>query len=149
MKRDFSFVRRGGRTPIWRGFVSAVPWINAGAMFLLVVLLANGILVVPGTVVELPEGTVTEGMLRGQFMLMMPSERGGTEQTLLFFDEERYVLSDEEQMRRFAGRVRAGVKNKEVNLLADRKTCQGEVMQVVQLLQKSGVKRINIVEKPR
>lgn len=149
MKRDFSFARRGVRTPIWRGFVSAVPWINAGAIFVLVILLSNGVLVVPGTVVELPQENVTEGMLRGQFMLLMPVERGGTEQTLLFFDEERYVLSDEEQMRRFAGRVRTGVKNKEVNLLADRKICQGEVMQVVQILKKSGVKRVNIVEKPR
>jgi len=152
----FDFARRPVRERYWprspagQAFLSAVPWVNLVLVVLLVVELSRRILVLPGTLFELPEAPFNEGMRQGSVMLMMPVERAGGDETLVFFDDDRYASGDGEQMARLAARVRSVVgPEREVNLLIDRRVSHGEVMSMVHRLREAGIGRVNVVEKPR
>ena len=101
----------------------------------------------------LPFGTgAADEAAPGLVALLMPGDVGGmqAEGSLLFFDDDRYALSDAAGVNEFAERlVRRATEAKcgVLTLLCDRRVPAGDVMQVMALVRKRGLVRVQLAEK--
>jgi biopolymer transport protein ExbD len=72
-------------------------------------------------------------------------------ETLVFLDDQRYVLSDREDERRLRAAVDGMVGRpggRDLLLLADRRVPHGDVVALVNLVRETGVQRVNVAVKP-
>lgn len=140
---------------VWaQAFLIAVPWINVLLVFGLLFAVHNRMVINPGVVMDLPREPLREGTYTGMTALMITvtGDTAGQEETLVFLDDERYLLQDGDQMGMFADRVKsriaAGLKP-ELLLLADRRVSHGDVIRLVNAAREAGIERVNVGEKPK
>jgi len=77
--------------------------------------------------------------------------RTNGQETLVFFDDERFVLDAPAQLEQLTERLHARVAlepRREILLLADRRIPHGDVMRVVNLAREAGVGRVNVSTNP-
>jgi len=151
VRRHRSIYRFGG---MWaHALLSMVPWLNAIVLVVLLLAVNERLVVSPGVVFDLPQATLREGTRAGLTALMIAVERDapGGDQTLIFFDDERYFTEDAEQMavlgERLKNSVALGVR-RELLLLADKRVPHGDVMRFVNVAREAGVQRVNVAQKP-
>ncbi len=151
VRQHRSIYRFGG--PWAQAMLSTVPWLNAVVIGVLLLAVNRRLVVSPGVVFDLPGAVLREGSQASLTALMIAVDRGGRggDQTLIFFDDQRYFTEDAEQMavlgERLKNRVSLGVC-KELLLLADKRVPHGDVMRFVNVARESGVLRVNVAEKP-
>ena len=129
-----------------RPVVAATPYLTVGLLLLLLRFVSGTLTAAEGTLFELPDAAPTDAVGESPVALMMPIPR----ETLVFFDDTRYLMGDEASMRalgeqlsgRFARRER-----KSLLVLADRRVSGGEMMRLAALAKANGVKRILFAEK--
>lgn len=155
--RDFrkhrNIYRFGG--PWTQALSIAVPWINAIILVLLLVMVHRKIAVTPGVMFDLPQAPLREGSHATMTAMMIPvgsENRPGGQDTLIFFDDDRFLTSDAQQWEALSDRLReiAGHNQQDgtLLLLADKRVPHGDVMNFVNLARESGVKRVNVGLKP-
>jgi biopolymer transport protein ExbD len=84
-------------------------------------------------------------------MIVVPRDTSGNEETLIFFDDDRYVSQDEDQMAMLAERLRNRMalgRSRELLLLADKRVPHGDVMRFVNVAREAGMRQVNVAEKP-
>lgn len=146
-----SIYRFGG---VWRqAMLVWAPWFDALVIIVLLLVVHARMVVSPGVMFDLPQAPLREGMHAGLTALMIVVSRvpGGADDTLLFFDEDRYIMRDQEQMRMLAERLRARVAlaaRQELLLLADRMAPHGDVVAFVNLAREAGIQRVNVAQRP-
>ena len=151
VRRHRTVYRFGG--PWAHALLSMVPWINSVIIVFLVLMVNHRTLISPGVVFDLPRATFREGMYVGLTALMITVARDtpGGEETLIFFDDDRYSTHDGAQMSvltdRVKSRVALGARN-ELLLLADKRVPHGDVVRFVNAVREAGVQRVNVGEKP-
>jgi biopolymer transport protein ExbD len=152
VRRHRTVYRFGGA---WsQALLSSVPWIDCVIIAVLVLLLNRRMVISPGVVFDLPRATFREGMYVGLTALMITVARDtpGGEETLIFFDDDRYSAQEAEQMsvltERVKSRVALGARS-ELLLLADRRVPHGDVVRFVNAVREAGVQRVNVAEKPQ
>jgi biopolymer transport protein ExbD len=151
VRRHRSIYRFGGT---WaQALLSLVPWLNAVVLVVLLLAVNERLVVSPGVVFDLPRAALREGVHAGMTALMIAVERDtpGGDETLIFFDDDRYSTQDAEQMgvlcERLKSRVALGMR-RELLLLADKRVPHGDVVRFVNAARESGVQRVNVAEKP-
>ncbi len=151
VRRHRTVYRFGG--PWAHALLSMVPWINCLVIMFLMLVVNHRTVISPGVVFDLPHATFREGMYVGLTALMITVARDtpGGEETLIFFDDDRYSTQDAEQMSVLAERVKSRVAlgtRSELLLLADKRVPHGDVMRFVNAVREAGVQRVNVAEKP-
>ena len=155
--RDFrkhrNIYRFGG--PWAQAFSFTVPWINAIVLVLLLVMVHRKIAVTPGVMFDLPQAPLREGSHTTMTAMMIPvgsENRPGGQDTLVFFDDDRFLTSDTQQWAALSARLREIAAHNQQDgtllLLADKRVSHGDVMNFVNLARESGVKRVNVGLKP-
>ena len=133
--------------------LSMVPWITCLIIVFLVMMVNRRTVISPGVVFDLPRAPFREGMYAGLTALMITVARDtpGGDETLIFFDDDRYSTQDADQMsmltERVKSRVALGARN-ELLLLADKRVPHGDVVRFVNAVREAGVQRVNVAEKP-
>jgi biopolymer transport protein ExbD len=151
IRRHRSIYRFGG--PWSQAVLSLVPWLNAVVLLVLLMAVNERMVVSPGVVFDLPGAALREGSHAGLTALMIAVERDapGGDETLVFFDDDRYSTQDADQMsmlcERLKSRVALGAR-RELLLLADKRVPHGAVIRFVNAARESGVQRVNVAEKP-
>lgn len=151
-RRDLGIWKYG---PAWaRPFTAAVPWLTVGLLVLLFSLVDGRPTAAPGVVFDLPRGNVGEDDVPTLVALMIPVPRdvAGGEETLVYFDDARYTLSDSASAASLASRLEqraSAAAKREILLLADRRVPGGEVMRFVGLARGAGISRVQVAEKNR
>jgi len=146
-----SIYRFGG---VWaQAMLIAVPWLNAIILVIALFAVNQRIAITPGIVFELPTAPLHEGSHGGLTVLMfaVSRETQAGEETLVFFDDERYLIQDDDQSARLANRLSGSLSighQPDVLLLADKRVPHSDVMHFVNIARKAGAKRINVAEKP-
>lgn len=151
VRRHRTVYRFGG--PWAHALLSMVPWINCLAILFLMLVVNRRTVISPGVVFDLPHAAFREGMYVGLTALMITVARDtpGGEETLIFFDDDRYSTQDTEQMSVLTERVKSRValgSRSELLLLADKRVPHGDVMRFVNAVREAGVQRVNVAEKP-
>ena len=138
---------------VWGQLLSSItPWLTTLIIVAALFIVHNRVVITPGVVFDLPSGPLSEGSHGGLTVLMFSVARETQvgEETLVFFDDERYLIRDEEQVARLAGRISESLdlgRHHDVLLLADARVPHGDVMRFVNVARKAGAKRVNVAEK--
>jgi biopolymer transport protein ExbD len=143
--------RFGG--PWAQAVMYSVPWINALILFALLFLYHERITISPGIVFDLPPAPLREGSHTGLTALMfaVTQESMAREEALVFFDDSRFMVEDNDQMAVLAEQIRVRCQNasaKDFLLLADKRVKHGDIMRFVNILRNAGVSKVNVAEKP-
>jgi len=151
VRRHRSIYRFGGAWP--QALLTAVPWLDAIVVVVLLLAVNQRMVISPGVVFELPRAPLREGTHVGLTALMISVVRDapGADETLVFFDDDRYLTQDEEQMAMLSERVKSRVAlgvRRELLLLADKRVPHGDVVRFVNAVREAGVQRVNVAEKP-
>lgn len=151
IRRHRTVYRFGG--PWARSLVASIPWLNAVILVVLLLAVHGRLAIAPGVAFDLPRAPLREGTRVGLTALMIQVARDvpGGEETLIFFDDDRYSVQDAEQMALLAERIRdrmALSTQRELLLLADKRVPHGEVVHFVNAAREAGVQRVHVAEKP-
>lgn len=143
--------RFGG--PWTRSVLVSIPWINAVVLVVMLLSVHGQMVISPGVVFDLPRAPLREGLHQGLTALMIGVARDtpGGEETLIFFDDDRYSAQDEEQLARLSERLKSRVAldgHRELLLMADKRVPHGDVVRFVNAAREAGVLRVNVAEKP-
>lgn len=136
-----------------RTLLAAIPWINALLLALLLYIAHGQLTVAPGVMFDLPSGPLSEGTRTELTALMLPISRdvAGDDETMVFFDDDRYIMTESTQIELLTERIGARVRQRAERtllLLADRRVAHGEVLRFVRIAREAGVQRVNVAEKP-
>ena len=128
---------------------AAVPWVTLAILLALFAFIGDRLPQVPGLVCDLPARVAGQAEATGLAALVLPAAGAGGE-TLVFFDDARYSLSDRMSVDVLRDRlsVRAGAEpSRTFLLLADRRVPAGDIMRLVDLARGSGLTRVQIAER--
>ena len=136
----------------FRYLVQIAPWLTIMLIAVLFVLLQGALAPVPSLLVDLPEAGAADSAQPGLVALLIPGDVEGaeTEGTLVYFDDARYVLSDQTSLDEFSNRLgdravetKCGV----LTLLSDRRVPAGDVMKVMALAKSRRLLHVQLAEK--
>lgn len=141
------------KSRIGQGMISMAPWVDIILLIIFFVIMDAKLVLQPGVIVELPTAPFTEGSHSGLIAVVL-SVRGpeaGGRKEIVFFDDERFLVEDKEQMqglkRAFAARVREH-PDADLDVRADRRVSHGTVMAIMNMAREVGIKKVNVAERP-
>jgi len=143
-ERTFGIWRHGAG---WlKPLMASVPYLTVVILALTMYLASSKATLPRGVLFDLPEEEMSDADAAELVALVMPMKK----ETLVFFDDSRYVLGDKSSMRSFARhlgeRARSG-DPKSLLVLADRRVSCEDLMRLAGIARKSGVKRALFAEK--
>lgn len=137
---------------VWaKPFTAAAPWVMLLVLLLTLLLIEGRLAIAPGLTFDLPAATGEQSDLPGLVAVVLPLERepGAASETVVFFDDARYSLSDETSADAFRANLTAraaGDASSVLLLLADRRVPSGDVMRLVGLA-RGCVASVQVAEK--
>lgn len=132
--------------PSLRPVVAASPWITLGLLLLLFWIIGGTLVSSKGLLFDLPDTNLSEGEATGPVALIMPIPN----ETLVFFDDSRYIMGDPNSMAALGehlGETVSRTERKTLLALADKRVSGGELMSFAALARRSGVRRVLFAEK--
>ena len=129
-----------------RPYVASAPWVTVVLLLLLFWFVGGTLVTSKGLLVDLPEESLSEGEVTGPVALIVPVPN----ETLVFFDDSRYLMGDPNSMAALAEHLaetaaRPGAKT--LLALADRRVSGGELMAFAALARRSGLQKVLFAEK--
>ena len=155
IRKHRSIQARFGRS--WfKNISSGIPWIDSVIIIVLLLVVNNRLTIVPGMVFDLPRAPLRSGAhntYNGLTAVMIPVVHDVTSggETLIFFDDERFSMEDEDFAERLSSKIRQRIhasSSHDLLLLADRNIPHGDVIRFVNVVREAGVNRVNVGEKP-
>lgn len=131
-----------------RPLVAAAPWATLAILVLMMSLLAGTLAIREGVLFELPDSGLGEGESTSLVALLLPVSH----ETLVFFDDARFILGDAQSMEAFRGQLsERAEKLKEGTLLvlADRRISTGELMRFAAVAKGGGIRQVLFAERRR
>jgi biopolymer transport protein ExbD len=128
---------------------AAVPWITLTLLLALFAFIGDRLPQVPGLVCDLPQHVAGQAVATGLAALVLPGAKAGDE-TLVFFDDARYSLSDDSSVSALKERLGArslAEPSSTFLLLADKRVPAGDVLKLVGIARESGLSRVQIAER--
>lgn len=131
-----------------RPFVVLAPWLTVACLYLMLHLVSGTLTIEKGVLFDLPDGDLAEGKSTELVALIMPTDR----ETLVFFDDSRYLMGDATSVSTLARHLSDRVlraREKTLLVLADRRVTSGNLIKLAAIARRGGVKRILFAEKHR
>lgn len=129
-----------------RPFVASAPWITVGLLLLLFWFIGGTLVSSKGVLFDLPESNLAEGEATGPVALIVPIPH----ETLIFFDDSRYLMGDPNSMAALAEHLAETASRTDAKVLlalADRRVSGGELMRFAAMARQSGLKKVLFAEK--
>ena len=129
-----------------RPIAAAVPYLTVGLLLLMMQMVGGTMTSYRGVLFDLPEGDRTDGAASELVALVMPVQH----ETMIVFDDARYLLGDAASMRSFGEDLAGSTERragKPLLILADRRVSAGHLMEVVAAAKRGGVSRILLAGK--
>jgi len=141
--------RYAPRSRIGHGLVSMAPWLDVVMILILLVLLENRLVVHPGVLVELPQAAFRDGLRSDLIAVVLSVESGprGAREEIVFFHDERYVMTDEKQLERLQQAMRSRWRqNPESGLVieSDKKVPQGALITLFEMARRAGIRTVDV-----
>ena len=129
-----------------RPIAAAIPYLTVGLLLLMMQMIGGTLTAYKGVLFDLPDGNFKDGDSQGMVALVMPVQR----ETMVVFDDVRYLRGDAVSMRSFAEFLAGSTVRREgqsLLILADRRVSTGHLMEVVSAAKRSGVSKILLAGK--
>lgn len=132
---------------VWmRPVVAAAPWLTVILLLLMLFAVGGTFTSSKGVLFDLPEGALDEGEATGLVALIMPTDH----ETLVFFDDARYLLGDATSTKALGDHLAESVRrsgDKTLLVLADRRVAGGELMKFSGIARRGGAEKVLFAEK--
>ena len=142
--RTLGIWRYGAR---WiRPFAAAAPWLTVLVLLLMFFFVSDTLTKAKGTLFDLPTSGLSEGEATDLVALAIPHAH----ETLVFFDDSRYVLDDAASVRALGEHMAERVTRSETKtllVLADRRIHGGDLMDLAAVAKKSGATKVLFAQK--
>lgn len=150
-RKHRSIYRFGG--PWAQALLAPIPWINALILVVLLLAVHGKLVITPGIAFDLPRAPLREGSNADltALMIVVARDAPGGEESLIFFDDDRYLANDDDQMEMLSERIKSLMalgRGKELLLLADKRVPHGDVIRFVNVVREAGLQRVSVAEKP-
>ena len=129
-----------------RPIAAAIPYLTVVLLLLMMHMVGGTMTSYRGVLFDLPNGDRADGESSEMVALVMPVQH----ETMVVFDDGRYLLGDAASMRSFGedlASCSARRTGKTLLILADRRVSTGHLMEVVSAAKRSGVERILLAGK--
>ena len=129
-----------------RPFVAAAPFVSMLLLLLMFFMLDGALTMSRGVLFDLPQGSGLEGEQAGHVVLIVPMRH----ETMVFFDDSRYLLNDALSVRALGDRLSdffSRSANKTLLVLADRRVTNGELVTFAEIAKSNGVGKLLVAEK--
>lgn len=129
-----------------RPLAAAIPWITVGLLMMMLYMVGGTFTGAKGVLFDLPDGALADGEATGLVALIMPTEH----ETLVFFDDSRYLLGDAASAASLSENLAESVRrsgDKTLLALADRRVAGGELMKFVAIARRGEVEKVLFAEK--
>ena len=124
----------------------AAPWLSVIILILMFYIIGGTFTAAKGVLFDLPDAGIADGESTELVALVMPVRN----ETFVFFDDSRYVLSEptsyDTLAKRLAERV-SRTERKTLLVLCDRRVDGGELMKITALAKMSGAEKVLFAEK--
>jgi len=138
-ERSFGIWRHGA---MWlRPVVAAAPYVTIALLMLMLYIAGGAMSAAKGVLFDLPEAGLADGAATKLVALMLPHGH----ETLVFFDDSRYMLGDDSSLRTLGENLAARTersKAKTLLVLADRRVSGGDLMKFASVARHNGVAQI-------
>lgn len=121
-------------------------WLSVIILFGMMWILSGKFTIAKGQLFDLPSFGNDEGVVTDLVAIVFPAERD----TLVFFDDSRYSLSDEDSLGRLQSHLEEVAKratSPSLLLLSDKRVTTGELMQITAAAKKSGIEKLLLAER--
>ena len=141
--RDLGIWRYGAGW--FRPFAAAVPYLTIVILLLMMQMVGGTLTASRGVLFDLPDGELGDGTTSELVALVMPVRHD----TMVVFDDARYLLDDSASMRSFSKDVAESEfrEDKALLILADRRVSTDHLMKVVSAAKRGGVNKILLAGK--
>ena len=124
-----------------RPVAAAAPYVTVVLLLLMLHIAGGALAAAKGVLFDLPDAGLVDGAATKLVALMLPRDH----ETLVFFDDSRYVLADETSLRALGENLSARTErdeSKTLLVLADRRVSGGDLMKFAAVARRNGVARI-------
>ena len=129
-----------------RPIAAAIPCLTICLLLIMMHMVGGTLTSCRGVLFELPDGVPSDGEVSELVALVMPVQH----ETMIVFDDARYLLGDAASMRSFAEDLSGGAERragKTLLILADKRVSTGHLMEVVSAAKRSGVAKVLLADK--
>ena len=129
-----------------RPIAAAIPYLTVCLLLIMMHMVGGTMTSFRGVLFDLPDGALSDGEASELVALVMPVQH----ETMVVFDDARYLLGDAASMRSFGESLSGGVERrtgKTLLILADKRVSTDHLMEVVSAARSSGVGRILLAGK--
>ena len=135
-----------------RPLSASAPWLSLALLVAIFGIVSRETTMSRGTVFDLPASAATDADDPGltAFVMPVPRDAGGGEETLVFFDDARFTPADSVSAANLQSRISARASDAHSgNLLviADRRVPAGDLMKLMALARKAGLRHVQIAER--
>lgn len=126
--------------------VAATPFLTIIVLLLMLFFVSGTLTRAQGVLFDLPDSQFADGEMTDLVALVMPMPH----ETLIFFDDSRYLLGDAASMRAMDDHLSQRLsrsKQKTILVLADRRVSGGDLMKLAACAKRNGAQRILFAEK--
>ena len=129
-----------------RPIAAAIPYLTVCFLLIMMHMVGGTMTSCRGVLFDLPDGAQSDGEASELVALVMPVQH----ETMIVFDDARYLLGDAASMRSFGEDLSGSVERrtgKSLLILADRRVSTGHLMEVVSVAKRSGVGKVLLAGK--
>ena len=129
-----------------RPIAAAIPYLTVCLLLIMMHMVGGTMTSCRGVLFDLPAGAQSDGEASELVALVMPVQH----ETMIVFDDARYLLGDAASMRSFGEDLSGSVERrtgKSLLILADRRVSTGHLMEVVSAAKRSGVGKVLLAGK--
>ena len=129
-----------------RPIAAAIPCLTVCLLLIMMHMIGGTMTSYRGVLFDLPEGALSDGEASELVALVMPVQH----ETMIVFDDARYLLGDAASMRSFGEDLSGSVERrtgKSLLILADRRVSTGHLMEIVSAAKRSGVGKVLLAGK--
>ena len=129
-----------------RPIAAAIPYLTVCLLLIMMHMVGGTMTSCRGVLFDLPDGAQSDGEASELVALVMPVQH----ETMIVFDDARYLLGDAASMRSFGEDLSGSVERrtgKSLLILADRRVSTGHLMEIVSAAKRSGVGKVLLAGK--
>ena len=129
-----------------RPIAAAIPYLTVCLLLIMMHMVGGTMTSCRGVLFDLPDGALSDGEVSELVALVMPVQH----ETMIVFDDARYLLGDAASMRSFGEDLSGSVERrteKSLLILADRRVSTGHLMEIVSAAKRSGIGKVLLAGK--
>lgn len=136
-----------------RGLITAAPWLDALVLVFMFLALQSRFILQPGLSVSLPAAPFAGGSPYGHVVVVLHQESPGRDgaESIVFFDDERFVLGrpgQAERLRAAFAAARGRRPDAAMVIEADRRVSHGTLVDLVNAAAEAGIGEVNLATRP-